>query len=69
MKNNVKKPRTLNLSFEFERGKVSMDENPLHHSFVVKNDIVETASERDISKLKPRAIYNLTKKLNSSKIY
>lgn len=46
-----------------------MDENPLNLSFVVKNDIVETATERDILKLKPRAIYNLTKKLKSSKIY
>jgi hypothetical protein len=55
--------------FEYERGKLSFDENPLKHTFVAKNDISETIHEREIIKLKPKSVYSLLKKIKASKVY
>ena len=60
--------RTINLTLEYAKGRLSFDDSPLNHSFLAKNDISEIIAERDIIKLKPRSVYSLLKKLKASKV-
>ncbi len=53
----------------FTEGSLCFDENPLKRVFVTKNYIAESSAERDIVKLKPKAIYNLLKKLKQKQSF
>jgi hypothetical protein len=45
--------------WNFDKGVISFDEDPLKHIFVAKNDISETIKERDIFRLKPKSTLKL----------
>ena len=47
------------MMWNFQKGKVCFEDNPLKHMFVAKNDISENIKERDIFKLKPKATLNI----------
>lgn len=63
------KPRTLQLTFQFAKGSLSFDENPINRLFVAKNYIAESCAERDILKLKPKSIFSLLKKLKHKQAF
>ena len=65
----VRKWRSLSLVFDFESGCLSFLENPVKHSFVAKNDVVETTAEREVVKLKPLIANSLMKQIKASGIY
>jgi hypothetical protein len=51
------------MTWNFEKGVLSFDDDPIKHIFVAKNDISETIRERDIFRLKPKSTHNLLKKI------
>lgn len=59
----------MNLSLEFAGGKLNFDDNPLKHTFVIKNDIADTIAQRELVKLKTKSVYNLIKKMKAARIY
>ena len=57
------------MKWNFQKGRVCFEDNPLKHVFVAKNDIAENIKERDIFKLKPKTTLNLLSKIKKLKIY
>jgi hypothetical protein len=57
------------MTWNFEKGVISFNDDPLKHIFVAKNDISETIKERDIYRLKQKSTFNLLKKIKQSQIY
>jgi len=49
--------------WNFEKGVISFDDDPLKQIFVAKNDISETIKEREIYRLKSKSTFSLLKKI------